>query len=349
MMPSPEELDASLALKSIARNISLKSSLQQMPTVYSVLWSAACRFVTGETRQEGVDTAKVVAAQGYGVSLEYIGENTPTEQACQAAVDEFLLLSQTIETASLPKGTTISLDLSHIGLSVSKQLALDHLHRLAEETKWRGISMMVSMEESDKLPAILDVYQQVAELHPHVGITLQAHLYRTQRDLEALVHLPGKIRLVKGAYQEFGERAMKRGEALDERFLSLIQVAVSAQHPLSIATHDQYLLQEVERRKFLAVPHVEVEMLYGIRPDLLRQMKQAGYQTRLYLTYGTEWYLYLCHRLAEYPPNIYRALADCVQPSRTEQPAGDYFQEGQISAHCSNSVYIRKNQGKDVL
>jgi proline dehydrogenase len=142
---------------------------------------------------------------------------------------------------------------------------------------------------------------------------------------------------------------MKRGEALDERFLSLIQVAVSAQHPLSIATHDQYLLQEVERRKFLAVPHVEVEMLYGIRPDLLRQMKQAGYQTRLYLTYGTEWYLYLCHRLAEYPPNIYRALADCVQPSRTEQPAGDYFQEGQNSAHCPNSVYISKNQGKDVL
>jgi proline dehydrogenase len=181
------------------------------------------------------------------------------------------------------------------------------------------------MEESDKLPAIFEVYQQVAELYPHVGITLQAHLYRTQRDFDALVHLPGKIRLVKGAYQESDERAMKRSQALDERFLSFIQVAVSARHALSIATHDQQLLQEVERRGFLAVPHVEVEMLYGIRPDLLRQMKHAGYQTRLYLTYGTEWYLYLCHRLAEYPPNIYQALADCVQPSRTEQPASNYL------------------------
>ena len=324
-MPSPEELDASEALKSIARNVSLKSSLQQMPTVYSALWSAARRFVTGETRKAGVDTAKVLAAQGYGVSLECIGENTATEQACQAAVDEFLALSQAIEAASLPKGTTISLDLSHIGLSVSQKLALNHLYRLAEETKLRGISIMVSMEESDKLPAIFEVYQQVAELYPHVGITLQAHLYRTQQDLDALVHLPGKIRLVKGAYQESDERAMKRSQALDERFLSFIQVAVSARHALSIATHDQQLLQEVERRGFLAVPHVEVEMLYGIRPDLLRQMKHAGYQTRLYLTYGTEWYLYLCHRLAEYPPNIYQALADCVQPSRTEQPASNYL------------------------
>jgi len=325
MMQSPEELDASFALKSIARNTSLKSALLQMPHVYSVLWSAARRFVTGETQKEGVDTAKVVAAQAYGVSLEYIGENTATEQACQAAVDEFLALSQAIETASLPNGTTISLDLSHIGLSVSQQLALDHLHRLAEETNGRGISIMVSMEESDKLPAILEVYKQIAERHPHVGITLQAHLYRTQQDLDTCIQLPGKIRLVKGAYQESDERAMKRGEALDKRFLSLVEMVVQAHHTLTIATHDQHLLREVEQRKLFAVPHVEVEMLYGIRPELLRQMKNAGYQTRLYLTYGTEWYLYLCHRLAEYPPNIYRALADCVQTSRTEQPASDYF------------------------
>jgi proline dehydrogenase len=325
MIPSPEELDASEALKSIARNLSLKSSLQQMPTVYSALWPATRRFVTGETRKAGIDTAKVLAAQGYGILLAFIGENTATEQACQGALDEFVALSQAVETASLPKGTTISLDLSHIGLSVSQSLALDHLHHLAQETEGRGICLMVDMEESDKLEAILEVYQQVAARHQHVGITLSAQLYRTPQDLEALMHLPGKIRLVKGAYQEPEERAMKRGEALDERFLSLVEGAVSAQHPLSIATHDQHLLQEVERRKLLAVPDVEVEMLYGACPDLLKQMRQAGYQTRLFLPYGTEWYLYLCHRLAEYLPNIYQALADCVQPSRTEQPASDYL------------------------
>jgi hypothetical protein len=141
-MQSPEELDASFALKSIARNISLKSSLQQMPAVYSVLWSAARRFVTGETRQEGVDIAKVVAAQGYGVSLEYIGENTPTEQACQSAVDEFFALSQAIETVSLPKDTTISLDLSHIGLSVSQKLALELAPIWSSQEAWNILEMI---------------------------------------------------------------------------------------------------------------------------------------------------------------------------------------------------------------
>lgn len=329
MTLSSEELDASLALKAIARNTSLKSALLQMPTVYSALWPAARRFVAGETRQVGMETAKALARLGYGMFLAYVGENTGTEQACQAALEELLALSQAIETASLPAGTTISFDLSQIGLSVSQKLAREHFFHLAQETRERGICLMVDMEESDKLEAILEIYQQGAARYPHVGITLAAHLYRTEQDLEALLRLPGKIRLVKGAYQEPEERAMKRGDALDERFFSLIEMAVSARHPLSIATHDQQLLQELERRKWLALPHVEVEMLYGVHPDLLRQMKQAGYQTLLYLPYGTEWYLYLCHRLAEYPPNIYQALADCVQPSRTERPASAYFQEGQ--------------------
>jgi proline dehydrogenase len=323
-MQSPEEVDASQALKSIARNLSLKSYLQRSPDLYSVLWSAARRFVTGETRQDGIRTAEILAAHSYGISLEYIGENTTTEQECRAATDEFLALCRAMESASL-QGATISFDLSHIGLSVSQELAFDHLHRLAEDSKSRGISLMISMEESDKLPAILDVYKQVVEQYPHVGITLQAHLYRTDLDIVALQHIPGKIRLVKGAYQEPAERAMSREHALDERFLSLAHRLVETHHPLSIATHDERLLRAIVERYDTTFPHVEVEMLYGIRPDLLRQLKDAGYQTRVYLTYGTEWYLYLCHRLAEYPPNIYRALADCVDPSRTSQPSREYL------------------------
>ncbi|MDQ6659593.1 MAG: proline dehydrogenase family protein [Chloroflexota bacterium] len=323
-MRSQEELDAAHALKSIARNLSLKSYLQQTSDLYSVLWSAARRFVTGETRQDGIRAATILAAHDYGISLEYMGENTTTEQECRAATDEFLALSQALESASL-QGATISLDLSHIGLSVNSDLAIDSLRRLSEATKSRGLSLMISMEESDKLPAILGIYQQVVEQAPHIGITLQAHLYRTDQDLDLLLHLPGKIRLVKGAYQEPSNCAMSRGESLDERFFALAHRIIAAHHPLSIATHDERLLQILIERFPMTSPLIEVEMLYGIHPDVLRRFKEAGYRTRVYLTYGTEWYLYLCHRLAEYPPNIYQALADCVDPSRTSQSEYEYL------------------------
>jgi proline dehydrogenase len=57
----------------------------------------------------------------------------------------------------------------------------------------------------------------------------------------------------------------------------------------------------------------------AVEKGMLKQLRDEGYHTRVYLTYGVEWYLYLCHRLAEYPPNIYTALSDIVDPSRTEQ------------------------------
>jgi proline dehydrogenase len=53
-------------------------------------------------------------------------------------------------------------------------------------------------------------------------------------------------------------------------------------------------------------------MLRGVTPERLQLMGERGYATRVYLPCGREWYLYLCHRLTEYRPNIYQALADAV-------------------------------------
>jgi hypothetical protein len=46
-------------------------------------------------------------------------------------------------------------------------------------------------------------------------------------------------------------------------------------------------------------------MLYGVTSERLRTMRDRGYRTRAYVPYGREWYLFVCHRLAEYPPNIH--------------------------------------------
>lgn len=57
---------------------------------------------------------------------------------------------------------------------------------------------------------------------------------------------------------------------------------------------------------------VEIEMLYGIRTDFAKQLKEEGFPVRIYLTYGEEWFLYLCHRIAEHPPNIYDAVTRSI-------------------------------------
>ncbi len=259
----------------------------------------------------------MLSKKGYRISLEYIGENTQTVQGCKEAKQEFLALIK--DLSEHQRDATISLDLSHIGLSIDSDLALNHLHQIAGEAKKYGHTVIISMEESEKTDQILDMYKKTTMEYPNVGITIQAHLYRSQEDIQKLLNYPGKIRLVKGAYQEDPDIAMPRSKALTERYLHFINTIVDARHSLSIASHDETVLDNVVQKEFFNQANVEIEMLYGIRPDLLRSLKEKGAQTKVYLTYGSEWYLYLCHRIAEYPPNVYTMISDMVHPGEFER------------------------------
>lgn len=65
-------------------------------------------------------------------------------------------------------------------------------------------------------------------------------------------------------------------------------------HPISIATHDKNLLIDLKAKGYLQKTNVEVEMeiLDGVCSDLLITLKEDGIQSKVYVTYGTEWYLY---------------------------------------------------------
>ena len=49
----------------------------------------------------------------------------------------------------------------------------------------------------------------------------------------------------------------------------------------------------------------EFQMLYGIRRDLQSQLVEEGYQVRVYVPFGTQWYPYFMRRLAERPANLW--------------------------------------------
>ncbi len=303
------------ALQLIARNEHMKSYIQRSSELYPLLLRAAKRFVTGESRKEGIETATELKAKGYHLSLEYIGENTRSLEGSRMAKNEFLNLMKDLNALSMKE--TISLDLSHIGLSLDPETAFIHLSELAEQANAFDMNLMISMEESAKTDFIFNIYKKAVEQYPNIGITMQANLYRTPKDIEVIKHYPGKIRLVKGAYKEPSEIAMSRSKELDRRYLQLVDELINAGHPLSIATHDEMLLKEMEHRQYFNNPNVEIEMLYGIQSEQLKDLKNKGYKTRVYTTYGKEWYLYLCHRLAEYPENIYTALINIIHPKTT--------------------------------
>jgi len=297
------------ALKSIARRPDLKAYVEQTPQLNQMLRRAAARYVTGEARQDGVEAARELSAKGYAVSLEYIGENTADVSECEAAVMEMMTLIHEVGQNEL--SARVSFDLSHIGLSLDTELAYSNLMNLAEQAQKAGVELFISMEESSKTDRILSIVERAASIYPNVGITLQAQLKRTPQDLAA-ISSPSRIRIVKGAYQESSDYSLPRSPALNDRYVELAQSALRQGHRVSIATHDESIIEQLLNQGVGASSNAEFEMLYGIRPDLSNKLKAAGHPIRIYLTYGHEWYLYLCHRIAEYPPNLFQAVIDTV-------------------------------------
>jgi proline dehydrogenase len=49
----------------------------------------------------------------------------------------------------------------------------------------------------------------------------------------------------------------------------------------------------------------EFQMLFGVRRDLQRKLVAEGYNVRVYIPFGREWYPYFMRRLAERPANVF--------------------------------------------
>src|SRR5699024_2499201 len=104
-----EQMQFAESLKSVARNLEIKSFIQQSPELYSLFQRAAKQFVTGKFKEDGISVGNKLIQKGYQISLEFIGENTASKEECVQAKDEFLSLIR--ESGKQGLNTRISFDL----------------------------------------------------------------------------------------------------------------------------------------------------------------------------------------------------------------------------------------------
>jgi proline dehydrogenase len=140
----------------------------------------------------------------------------------------------------------------------------------------------------------------------NTGTVLQSYLMRTDDDLQTLIDLKSRVRLVKGAYLEPAAVAYQDKKDVDEAYLRQAKrLLTEAPYP-AIATHDEKIINELN--EFVAANNIdkvgfEYQMLFGIRRDLQDRLKKEGYNVRIYVPFGDAWYPYFTRRLAERPAN----------------------------------------------
>jgi proline dehydrogenase len=299
------------ALKKAALSEEAKAFVMTNEKLFHLLKKAANRYIGGETLEDAITSIKRLNENGYSVTTDFMGESIRSEKDANLATAEFLNLAKAISTENV--NSSISLDLSHIGLLVSKDLTLDNLTAIAVEASKANQEIIISMEGTDRTDDIIDIYKLASNNLPNLGITIQAYLHRTKDDFKDIIQLPGSIRLVKGAYDTPKHLSIQRGDLLDEAYLNYAEQLLASNQICSIASHDEKIYQDVVKiiDKYQPTNYV-LERLLGICNEELEVYKSKNYQCRIYVVYGKEWYLYLCNRWAEYPLNMFRGLADIV-------------------------------------
>jgi len=265
------------------------------------------RFVAGTDIGDALAVAEAMSHQGIGVTLDSLGESVTSTIDAHAAAETYHRVLDWIGTQKI--NANISVKLTQMGLDVSPNLAESIVQSLADHARATGGFVRVDMEDSRLTQTTLDI---VRRLHAHsslrdaIGVVIQAYLFRSQADVEQLLAEGIRIRLCKGAYNEPPEVAFPRKADVDGNFIRLSRMLLESPLYHGLATHDPAIIEAI--RSFVLdrkidPSHFEFQMLYGIRRDLQRRLAREGYNVRVYVPFGREWYPYFMRRLAERPAN----------------------------------------------
>ena len=140
--------------------------------MFKVLKKAANRYIGGETIKETLLLVRKWNERGYEVTTDFMGESIRNEKDANEATAEFMNFAGAVKKDHL--NSSISLDLSHIGLLISKELAMQNLKAICEEAGKMNQEVIISMAVTDRTDSILEVYKETLKAHKNLGITLQA-------------------------------------------------------------------------------------------------------------------------------------------------------------------------------
>ena len=166
------------------------------------------------------------------------------------------------------------------------------------------------MEDSALTQVTLDIVRKIdarPDLRGAIGVVIQAYLYRSQLDIERLIGAGIRIRLCKGAYKEPPDVAYAHKADVDANYVKLSKRLLGSPIYHGLATHDEAMIAAAKafaKRHTIAPDRFEFQMLYGVRRDLQRSLVAEGYNVRVYIPFGREWYPYFMRRLAERPANV---------------------------------------------
>ena len=267
----------------------------------------AGRFVAGETEAAVLEHARQLHGRDVGAIINLLGEHYHARPPAQQDADTYCQLVDDIAGTDLR--ACISVKPSQLGLFVDTDFFEELLDAVVGHAAARDVFVWIDMEDHTTTDDTLDAFERIArEYGGGVGLCIQANLYRTRADLERLADVPGKIRLVKGAYDPPEDVGFTNGQQVDDAYRDHLEFMFEHfDGGIAVGSHDPAMVEYAEQLHDEHGTSYEVQMLMGVREDAQFDLARDR-PVWQYVPYGNRWLSYFYRRVKERKENALFAL-----------------------------------------
>lgn len=262
----------------------------------------AARYIAGETLESALERLESLRQRGHPGIIDVLGEGIRDEREARAVAATYVEAARGVASRKLD--CYVSVKPTHVGLSISEDLAFELYAGLARACRELGLFLRVEMEDHPTTDGTLRVFERLRREHANVGIVLQSRLFRTIDDIDRLAPGPLDVRVVKGIYLEPAEIAHTDPIRIREAYVQCVRKLVARNARLSLATHDEHLADaclDVLRAARREPDTYEFQVLLGVREELWERWSAAGHTVRVYVPYGPDWRAYSLRRMKKNP------------------------------------------------
>jgi proline dehydrogenase len=312
-------------LKTSLLRLSESQTAKKVITRAPISRSFAMRFVAGDTLDDALRAARALNDAGLSVSLDFLGESVKNrEEATEAAAMAVRIIEAIVRDGL---DANLSIKPTQLGLDIDEAFCRENIEQVLGRARELGdgggeIFVRLDMESSAYTERTVALVEGLwADGYTNVGTVLQSMLRRTGDDLERMLALGARVRLVKGAYQEPESVAFPDKADTDRAYVDQMKRLLESGTYPAIATHDDAIIDAARRfvwERGIAKDSFEFQMLYGVRRDLQTRLREEGYNVRVYVPFGDSWYPYLMRRLAERPANVIFMAGSIAREARAD-------------------------------
>ena len=263
-------------------------------------------YVAGETIDSVIKITKELNGHGFSTTLDILGEFVNSKEEANKIKNAY---SELIKRISIEKlDSTISVKLTHLGLSIDPNLGEENIYSLSLTGKENNVGVTIDMENSTYTSKTFDIYKKAVIKNEQIGAVIQAYLYRSLDDIKELDSSTLNLRICKGIYNESPAIAIQDRIAINDNYFEMAKTLLNGQGYACLATHDLTLIDRLEsfiESNDISPNRFEFQVLYGVpMGNKLEQLKGKGYKIRIYVPFGEAWFEYSVRRLKENPKII---------------------------------------------